>query len=150
LNGIDVKTKNTIINYNCPTCQKECSILLKKFLLKKTLNCRSCKEDLPGKKKNQSEYLKKSFEKFGKISPLIKEDNKRPNKDKIIFSNFNFNNETIDFQKKYFEKHLTSDQFDKIKHLIYSVNGFKDISESQLKIIVIDLFKKFYNNLLSV
>lgn len=126
LDNSELKTKNTIVNYNCPLCKKEYSILLKRFLDKETLNCRSCKENMPEKRKKQSDYLIKSFKDFGKISPLIKEKNKISNKDKIIISNNLFDKESPEFKKRYFETHLSNDQFENIKSNIHSVNGIKN------------------------
>lgn len=45
-----LKTRNTYVTYKCPNCNDEKTILLKKFLLKETLYCSYCKEQISDKK----------------------------------------------------------------------------------------------------
>jgi hypothetical protein len=122
IGGIPIKTKNTIVNYDCPICDKEYSILLKKFLLKKTLFCSSCKEKDHEKRKKQSDYLKDTYSKFGKIRSIKKEKDKISDINLIDLSNHLFEKESREFKNNYYQNHLNLDQFNKIKSHIHSVN----------------------------
>jgi len=119
-----IKTKNTKITYICPTCNVEHTILLKKFLLKNTLLCSSCRET-DEKRNKQSNFIKKSFKEFGKVKSFKNfiEDKILDINEKIELSIKEFNNESDFFKNKYFDNHLTVDQFNEIKDKIYEVNN---------------------------
>ena len=59
-NDGDILPIKGIVNYNCPNCSNVNEILLKRFLMKDTVKCSKCRED-DVKRKNQSEWIKKSF-----------------------------------------------------------------------------------------
>lgn len=119
-----VKLKNTKINYKCYYCNESNIILLKRFLSKKTLICRKCKELDKDKRKKQSNYIKNSFKKYNKIKRKIKEKNNETKKiDFIVESNKLFNNENTNFKNNYFNNHLSNNDFEKLKNKIHSVNG---------------------------
>jgi len=123
-NGELVKTKNAKITYSCLTCNSKHTILLKKFLLKNTLLCSSCRETTE-KRNNQSKYLKKSLNEFG-IIKSFKEiaENKILNiKEKISLSIKEFDSESNFFKNDYFDNHLNNNEFEKIKDKIFKVNG---------------------------
>lgn len=111
-----------VVNYICPTCLFENEILLKKFLIKDTIICRKCRENDDNKKRKQSEYMKKSFSKFGKIISKekgeIKKFKKLTNDELINLSNIEFYNESDNFKKNYFIKNITEEEFLKIKDKI--------------------------------
>lgn len=107
VNGIEYhKNKKMYVEYICE-CGTLNKILLKRFLTKKTFKCRSCKEQDEEKRIHHSKVLNGIERK--KEKPLM---------------NFSFENETDGFKKKYFETHLTVDEFNKCKKYIYSVNEF--------------------------
>jgi len=121
-----VKTNGTYINYDCPTCGRNYTILLKKFLLKDSLFCRFCKEQDEEKRKKQSQYVTKSFKDFNKVvSTKVKKD-KITNNELIEISNKKFESESDDFKLDYFSKHMTINEYEKIKTHIYSVNGIQN------------------------
>jgi hypothetical protein len=51
-----VKIKNTKINYKCSICNENNTILLKRFLSKKSSICGKCKESDSDKRKKAKEY----------------------------------------------------------------------------------------------
>lgn len=122
-----VKTNGTYINYYCPTCGRNYTILLKKFLIKDSLFCRFCKEQVEEKRKKQSQYITKSFKDFNKIISTKIKKNKISNNDLIEISNKNFENESENFKNVYFSKHLTKNEYENMKSHIYSVNGVRNI-----------------------
>jgi len=98
VNGIEYhKNKKMYVEYICE-CGTLNKILLKRFLTKKTFKCRSCKEQDEEKRIHHSKVLNGIERK--KEKPLM---------------NFSFENETDEFKKKYFENHLTVDEFNKCK-----------------------------------
>lgn len=99
------KNKKMYVEYICE-CGTLNKILLKRFLTKKSFKCRSCKEQDEAKRTHHSRVL----------MGIEKKKQKTPAK------NF-FEDETDDFKKKYFETHLTVDEFNKCKKYIYSVNN---------------------------
>ena len=120
-----VKTNGTRVSYKCPICNFERNVLLKKFLLKKTLNCSVCKEQIEDKKQKQSDYLKKSFDEFGIIKSYKNFTEKEIlNIDKKIEISLNeFDEEPETFKIHYFSNHLTEKEFLDIKDKIYKING---------------------------
>ena len=118
-NSSKIKLKNTKVNYDCLCGNKDITILLKRYLSKKTLKCRICKED-SFKNKKQSEYMRKSFELYGKIKPLEKLQSKKiSNKELIKKSKFLFETENLDFKNNYFKTHLSANDHNKIKKFIF-------------------------------
>lgn len=119
-----VKLKRTKITYICHTCGNTHTILLKKFLVKKTLNCINCAETYD-KRLNQSMFMKETYSKNGKIKPKkIKIKPKKINSiDYINESNNDFFNESKIFIKNYYNTHINIDDFNKIKKSIIKVNG---------------------------
>lgn len=120
-----IKLKNTKVNYTCK-CGKTWEIYLKKYLIKKTLYCNTCKEMYSIKRENQSLYMKNTFNKYNKIKPKTKNNTKSKklkSNEFINKSNINFNNETDLYKEIYYDKHLTNNQFNKIKDHIFKVNN---------------------------
>lgn len=109
--------KDMLVKYKCPTCESEHTILLKKFLYKNTTKCRKCSEDFE-KRKNQSNYLTKSFADFGKIVKMNIDKIEISIEDIINNSLFEFKNETKDFKDRYFIKVPTIEEFNLIKNKI--------------------------------
>lgn len=104
-----ISNNSTYIKYKC-SCGKINNILLKRFLTKKTLSCRYC----------SNENIK-----IPKLKLIKKE---LTNGEIIEKSNISFNKESNIFREKYFEKHLTVNEFNLIKNKIYSIDGilYKD------------------------
>ena len=122
LDGTLVPTKNTYVRYVCGNCNKEKEILLKKFLLKNNLICRSCKERDKDKRKRQSEYMKKTYSDFGLVKSFKAFKDKKSILDIIIDSEEEFQSESEDFKINYEKMHLTADEFSEISHKIYKIN----------------------------
>ena len=86
--------------------------------MKDTVKCSKCRED-DVKRKNQSEWIKKSFSEFGKVIP--KEKNKLKSfkqltiDELVKLSNDEFEKESNQFKSDYFIKNPTEEEFLKIK-----------------------------------
>lgn len=106
------KNRSIKITYRC-LCGNENTILLKRFLIKKTLKCKNCRET-EEKRKWHSEVLKKIHKKEKYIPKTTK--NKR---------NYDFNAESDSFKKNYFLNNLTIEEFENIKKYIYSINDIE-------------------------
>lgn len=104
------RNNNIKIIYKC-VCGNENKILWKRFLTKKTLHCQHCRET-EEKKKWHSEVLKMKHKKI--------EYTPKTSKEKRIY---NFELESDSFKKKYFEKNLTLEEFEKAKKYIFSIKG---------------------------
>lgn len=107
------KNKNIYVEYQCE-CGKINKILLKKFLNKTSFKCRSCKEKDNIKRQHHSRVLRGLEDKKQNINTRI----------------YDFEQETSEFKEKYFIKHLTIEEFDKVKKYIYSIND-KIINENE-------------------
>jgi len=126
LDGNMIKTIGVHVCYNCPTCDVEHKILLKRLLSKKTLRCKLCKEMVESKRKTHSEFIKESYLKNGCVCPSKdKTTNPISLSDLIKVSNNQFNNETDVFKESYYKKRLTKDEFEKIMKKIVYINGIK-------------------------
>jgi DNA-directed RNA polymerase subunit RPC12/RpoP len=111
-----------VVSYKCPNCSIINEILLKRFLQKDTIKCRRCRENDDIKRKKQSDYIKKSFYEFGKVTPKDKKEIKNfkqlTNDELINLSSFEFDNESDEFKNNYFIKNITEEEFLKIKDKI--------------------------------
>jgi hypothetical protein len=92
------------------------TILLKKFLSKKSIYCRVCKEYDTNKRKKQSLFLKNSYEQHNKITSKIK--NPKQKIDIIRESTKKWITEDINFKDNYIKRILTEKEFLKIKNNI--------------------------------
>jgi len=127
IDGKIVKTKGSKVNYKCPVCFNDYTILAKRFISKQTLICRICKELSDSKRKKQSEYLKNSYKKYSKVTKIktINSD-KVSSSDYIKNSNHSFSLESSEFRENYYSNRIiTSERFNRIKNQIHSVKGFK-------------------------
>lgn len=113
INGERLSNRNNKIYYKCPTCGEEIVILLKRFLSKKSLLCRICKEYDINKRNNQSLFMIDSFKKYNKIKSKNKESKK--NIDIIKESTKKWIIEDINFKDDYIKRILTEKEFLKIK-----------------------------------
>lgn len=97
------------VKYKC-LCGNYSIIHLSKYLKKEKMTCGKCREN-----DEKKEWHKKYFEmkRNGKI---------RGNKTKSK-KTYSFNAESDEFKEDYFSRNLTEEEFDKIKHLIYSVDN---------------------------
>jgi len=111
--------RNDRLTYNCPMCNSSSSILVGRFLTKKSKYCYKCKENDEEKKKKQSEFIIKSYANFDKVRPKEKIEKL----DLIELSNILFKKESEEFKKEYFERNLTIEEFEKIRNNIKSING---------------------------
>lgn len=88
--------------YRC-RCGREQKILLVRYLRKKEIWCRHCVQD-------------KSFDNY-----IIGNKKDKPKKE-VIRKEFNFELESDEFKKKYFNNHLSEEEFYKYLPYVYSVN----------------------------
>lgn len=116
LNGELVSTSKYFIVYKCDVCKNNKRILLKRFLTKKSSICKNCMNRDETKTKKQSDTWKRGI--LPKRIKIIKN-----NIDLIKESNIEFNKETDDFKKRYYETHLTHVEFEDLRHQIFSVDG---------------------------
>jgi len=116
MNGDRLSNRNSKIFYKCPTCGNEIVILLKRFLSKKSLFCRVCKEGDINKRYEQSLFMTQSFEKFHKIKSKKKEPKKEVNIIKESLKRWIV--EDINFKDDYIKRILTEKEFLKIKNNI--------------------------------
>lgn len=110
-----IPINGTKITYKC-SCGNIRKILLKKFISKPRLRCSKCSED-EEKRKNHSLFFKNGFQ--------IRTTEKK-------HIDYNFDDESNEFKKMYYEKHLTDEEFlIFIKH-VTSINGI-NISNKDVK-----------------
>ena len=58
------------LTYCCPMCNSDSTILVGRFLSKKSKYCYKCKENNEEKRKKQSEFIIKSYADFNKVVSL--------------------------------------------------------------------------------
>jgi len=116
------------LTYSCPMCNSSSSILVGRFLTKKSKYCYKCKEDNEEKRKKQSEFIIKSYANFNKVTSKEKEEKI----DIIELSKNLFEKESQEFKTNYFNRNLTIDEFNKIKENIKSVNGVNILNKNVL------------------
>lgn len=114
------------LTYSCPMCNSSSSILVGRFLTKKSKYCYKCKEDNEEKRKKQSEFIIKSYANFNKVTSKEKEEKI----DIIELSKNLFEKESEDFKKEYFNRNLTVEEFNKIKENIKSINGVNVLNKN--------------------
>lgn len=133
IDGLKVKRYDKV-TYECPKCHIESTIGAGRFLSKKSEYCYKCKENDPEKRKKHSDYIKKSYSEYQKVTSLNKPE-------KIIFENIeelsnysikSFNNESDDFKSRYYERTPTLDDFNNIKDNILSISNI-DILNKDIK-----------------
>ena len=107
------KNRKVKVGYECKRCGSYNIIWIKKFLSKKQNSCHKCSETA-AKKEWHSKVLKAKKE--------GKEIAQKYHKIKTV--NYNFAEETPKFKIEYYKKHITAEQFDKIKKYIYSIDGY--------------------------
>lgn len=95
------------VEYEC-SCGNRSKIHLSKYLAKTKLGCQKCREN-----DEKIAWHKKYFE-------MKKNGEVRGNKGRKK-SKYDFNSESDEFKEAYFKRNLTEDEFNDIKHLIYSI-----------------------------
>jgi hypothetical protein len=135
-NKLISKNNPYIVKYKCISCPNYHIVALNNIsrkINKNQVECRICKELNIDKRKNQSDFLIDN----GGILGL--KDYKKPeikhisNKEFIILSEDEFKEEEDEFQHIYYRKHLTIDEFERIRNKIISIqtDKFLDISHFQ-------------------
>lgn len=99
------------VEYIC-SCGAHNTILLCKFLEKRKLSCVKCRE----KNTEKIMWHKKYFE-------LKRKGIERGSKTSKMKYNYNFDLESDEFKEKYFNAHLTEDEFNSILKYLYSIDG---------------------------
>lgn len=126
------------LTYICPSCQREVSILVDKFLKKESINCRVCKEQIDTKREKQSDYIKTSFRLFNKVQKKEKNIKKNDSsvKQLIDVSLQLFEDEDDEFKKSYLSGILTKNEFEQIKPFINKI-GSINIKDQNIEYIPI-------------
>lgn len=110
------------LEYKC-LCGNIINILEIKYLVKKQIKCKFCRED-EEKRKNQSEFITNSFKENGRVIKKYREEKKiLSNIELINLSNIEFNKESNEFKKNYFINNCTFEEFNNHKKSIISINN---------------------------
>lgn len=130
VDDVAIRTKNYNIVYKCEFCEKSTKMHLKKFLLKKTLICRSCKELDCDKRLKHSIFMSNSFLLNGRICPI----NKKSSMDNSIDGIYNkglvdFYNQTQAFKDSFYKQHITESEFATLRPFIFSICDVKLTSD---------------------
>ena len=131
-----IKANNTIINknnpymieYNCIICNKRNIFRLNNIVRKINRNikrCIQCVNSCPDKISNQRITLFDTLEKKNDNNIINKSIDIDKEQQYIDYSNNEFNEEDSDFQDMYFSKHLTNEDFNRIKDKIISFQNDK-------------------------
>lgn len=107
---VNLRVTKIKVEYKCK-CGSVHIIHLSKFLAKDLLSCDKCRET-EEKRKWHSEILKR----------LHKGESYTP-KRKAKKTTYDFDSETNEFKEKFYKNNLTSDEFNKVKKYIYSVDN---------------------------
>lgn len=128
INGDVILDRTDKLTYICPNCRREIEILVGKFILKNSENCRSCKEKDLTKRTKQSEYIKKSFKEFNKVVGKQNSDlkfSKLTTNQLIDLSDSSFSNETSEFRDDYLKKTISTEEFNSIRQFISNIDGIE-------------------------
>jgi len=107
---VNLRDNKYHVSFKC-NCGNISKIHLSKYLKKDKMSCCKCREN-----EEKIEWHKKYFE-------MKRNGMERGNKKRGKTVIYDFDNESEEFKKKYFERNLTEEEFSEIKHLIYSVDG---------------------------
>jgi hypothetical protein len=121
------RNNSYVIIYKCQHCGINNSITLNLFTRKLNKNitkCNNCKNQDDIKKDNHSKWMKENASKI-KNKIFIKEKKIKSINDLISESKEYWNNMDDDFKEAYIKKHLTNDEYDRIKDKIISINNDK-------------------------
>lgn len=127
-NKIINKNNPFIIEYDCIICNKRNIFRLNNIVRKINRNikrCIQCVNYCPDKIINQRNTLFDTFEKKNDNNIINKSIDIDKEQEYIDYSNSEFNEEDSDFQDMYFSKHLTNEDFNRIKDKIISFQNDK-------------------------
>ena len=131
--GVEVSRNNDlIVKYKCVCCELSSSITLNLFIRKLNQNivrCGLCKNKDEEKRENHREFYKSGEFK------IKKEITKPSLKSLIEESNKFWETQDEDFRDVYFRKHLTLEEFERIRDKIISINHDKIIDISKFEYI---------------
>jgi DNA-directed RNA polymerase subunit RPC12/RpoP len=138
------------VSYKCITCNKVIIVNLNNLVRKMNKNikgCIMCRNLDITKRNNQSNFMKNSFSVFGKIK------SKKTKKEKLTVEEFleksieEFEEFGDDYSEKYFNKHLTSEEFDIYKNKIISFQNDKFTDINNFKYCpIVKIFNQTYFN----
>ena len=127
-NKIINKNNPFMIEYNCIICNKRNIFRLNNIVRKINRNikrCIQCVNSCPDKISNQRITLFDTLEKKNDNNIINKSIDIDKEQQYIDYSNNEFNEEDSDFQDMYFSKHLTNEDFNRIKDKIISFQNDK-------------------------
>lgn len=124
------RNNSYLICYKCLTCDIESEITLNLFIRKINKDirrCEACRNKNEDKCKNQSKFMKENIHKIiaGEyVNPIVKVKSKSL-EEHIQTSKLEYEEEDEDFKNMYKLRHLTSEDFDRIKTKIISIGNDK-------------------------
>lgn len=123
------------VKYKCYTCDIENEITLNLFIRKVNKNirrCEACRNKADEKCEKHSEFMKKNVSNIISGDYIQSKDRvkDKPLDIKLKISQSEWEKEEEEFKEQYFIRHLTHDDFERIRHKIISINNdkFTDIS----------------------
>jgi len=132
INDNIILDRNDKLTYECIGCHNQIEILVGKFITKESENCRTCKEKDIHKREKQSDYVKKSFQDYGKVvrtNKNILKFNELTKIQLIKLSEELFSQESLEFKSDYLDKTISEEEFNSIKLFIVKIDD-ENISDS--------------------
>jgi formylmethanofuran dehydrogenase subunit E len=131
------KNNNYTCDYKCQSCDRITTVSLNNITRKLKngiTTCRTCKELVEEKRGKHSIFMKENANDIFNGTFIKQDNNLHPKpvlKDKLNKDQVDFHNMDENFKNEYFKKHLTCEEFDKIKDKIMSFQHekFKNITK---------------------
>ena len=129
INGKVISRNNSyVVTYKCQYCDINNSITLNLFTRKLNRNitkCNNCKNQDDNKRECHSKWMKENASNLRKKIFIKEKKNVKSIEDLIIESEEYWKNIDDDFKEAYTKKHLTENEYDRIKDKIVSINNDK-------------------------
>ncbi len=129
INGKVISRNNSyVVTYKCQYCGINNSITLNLFTRKLNKNitkCNNCKNQDDSKRECHSKWMKENASNLRKKIFIKEKKNVKSIEDLIIESEEYWKNIDDDFKEAYTKKHLTENEYDRIKDKIISINNDK-------------------------
>lgn len=138
IDGMPISRNNSyVVGYSCLTCGMKNEITLNLFMRKVNKNgknCTGCVNKVPEKSEAQSAFMKENSKKIitgNYVKEKLVGIKSLTLNDHLDMSLKSWNEEDEEFKTQYFLRHLTTDDFERIRHLILGINNSKitDLSE---------------------
>lgn len=122
------RNNSYVVTYKCQYCGINNSITLNLFTQKLNKNitkCNNCKNQDDSKRECHSKWMKENASNLRKKIFVKEKKNVKSIEDLIIESKEYWDNMDDDFKEAYTKKHLTENEYDRIKDKIVSINNDK-------------------------